>query len=95
MPTISDLAVLRRGYGDPRAHYAGAAGAWPRPPRRVLSRLQFMRHTERMNKRKPQYHSHRAPPQINGHAVCWNHQFCLNLRDVEDLLPVRGLIGVE
>jgi putative transposase len=37
------------------------------------------------------YHRHRFPPDIIQHAVWLYLRFTLSYRDVEDLLPERGL----
>ena len=37
------------------------------------------------------YHRHRFPQDIIRHAVWLYYRFCLNYRDVEDLLAERGI----
>jgi putative transposase len=43
-----------------------------------------------MNDAKPLYHGYRFPPTITSHAVWLYDRFCLNLRNVEDLVAERG-----
>jgi putative transposase len=38
------------------------------------------------------YKNHRFPVEIISHAVWLYFQFCLNFRDVEDLLCERGVL---
>jgi putative transposase len=45
-----------------------------------------------MNTVPHSYFRHRFPPEIISHAVWLYHRFCLNFRDVEDLLAERGII---
>jgi putative transposase len=39
----------------------------------------------------PRYKNHRFPTEIISHAVCLYFRFCLSFRDVEELLPERGV----
>jgi hypothetical protein len=53
-----------------------------------------MWHTRRMNTRvttNPDKR-HRFPAGIISHGVCLYFRFCLSYRDVEELMPVRGVI---
>jgi putative transposase len=44
-----------------------------------------------MNNRTPSYQRHRFPSDIISHAVWLYHRFCLNFREVEELLAERGI----
>ncbi len=44
-----------------------------------------------MKKPTPSYHRHRFPSEIISHAVWLYHRFCLNFREVEELLAERGI----
>ncbi len=44
-----------------------------------------------MTRQPPSYHGYRFQPEINSHAVCLYHRFCLSFRDAEDLLAQRGI----
>jgi putative transposase len=44
-----------------------------------------------MKKTKSLCHGHRYPGAIISCAVCWYFRFNLSLRDIEDLLPERGV----
>ena len=44
-----------------------------------------------MKKPTPSYQRHRFPAEIISHAVWLYHRFCLSFREVEELLPERGI----
>jgi len=44
-----------------------------------------------MKKPTPSYQRHRFPSEIISHAVWLYHRFCLSFREVEELLPKRGI----
>jgi len=44
-----------------------------------------------MKKPIPSYQRHRFPSEITSHAVWLYHRFCLNFREVEELLAERDL----
>ena len=44
-----------------------------------------------MKKPTPSYQRHRFPSEIISHAVWLYHRFCLSFREVEELLPKRGV----
>jgi putative transposase len=45
-----------------------------------------------MTKTKSLYHGHRFPATITSHVVRWYFPFQLGLRDIEELLFVRGVV---
>src|SRR5215831_19657382 len=44
-----------------------------------------------METQRPDYRGYRFPPEIISYAVWLYHRFCLNFRDVEELLAERGV----
>jgi putative transposase len=44
-----------------------------------------------MNKTNQLYHGYRFQPEIISHAVWLSHRYCLNFRNLEDLLAERGI----
>jgi len=45
-----------------------------------------------MKKPTPNYQRHRFPSEIISHAIWLYHRFCLSFREVEELLPERGIV---
>ena len=53
--------------------------------------LRDWRYAERMNKPAATYKNHRFPIEIVAHAVWLCHQFGLSRREVEEMVPERGI----
>ena len=49
-----------------------------------------MRHTARMHS-DSHYHRHRFPAEFISHSVWLYFRFALSFRDVEEMLPMRGV----